>query len=75
MECDIASEIEQAFDEMEGEIILTLSEQVRTILNQHKSVGKILGKLKRNPQGIIFHPLSRTVSGRSFRIQMSLRDN
>jgi hypothetical protein len=36
MECDSDSEFEEAFDEAVGEIVVTLSEEVRTILNQRR---------------------------------------
>lgn len=36
MECDSDSEFEEAFDEVVGEIVVTSSEEVRTILNQHR---------------------------------------
>lgn len=52
MECDRDSE--KAFDEAVGEIIVALSEEVTTRLNQH-SEGKSLGRLKRKSCGIQNH--------------------
>lgn len=34
MECDSDNECQEAFDKEVGEIVITLSEEIRTILNQ-----------------------------------------
>lgn len=36
MECDNHTEFEEAFDQVVGEIVVTLSEEVRTILNNQR---------------------------------------